>query len=136
MVLRQRSASVAAEAAVPLRHNDGKLLAAIARRQIDVAALAAIAGQSGGATVAKGMAISVVHQLEMVDVGHDQRQRPAMPLDARPFALQTLHQRAAIRQARQRIHMGIFDQQVLQVFGPQGGPHAGANSKASKGLVT
>jgi len=71
-----------------VRHDNGELFAAIAGRQIDIAAL------SGDRlshllehTVAHVMAERIVDSFEMVDIRHDQRHLAAVPLHAGPFSL-------------------------------------------------
>ena len=71
------------------------------------------------------VAVGVVDPLEVVHVGHDERQVAAVPLDARPLPVQPLHQGPAVGKPGQRIDLGMLDQQVLQVLGPQRRADAG-----------
>ena len=93
-----------------------ELLAAEARHQVALAPAAGLrqgAGQRLQAGVAGQVAVVVVEVLEHVHVDHQQRQRRAGPLGARPFAGQRLVEVAAVGDAGEAV--GVAQQLQLVV---------------------
>ncbi|NKA36175.1 hypothetical protein GO286_04186 [Ralstonia solanacearum] len=68
--------------------------------------------------IARGVAIAVVVVLEFVDVDHQHRERPALPVGALPLRLQRRVQRAARAQAGQAVGVGQPCQLLLGLHAP------------------
>jgi hypothetical protein len=66
--------------------------------------------------VALEVAVGVVVLLEVVDVDHQHRQRPALVVAAVPLALQAVLQRAPVRHAGERVLGGEFGELAVDLL--------------------
>ena len=98
---------------VGLGQDRGELLAAVAREQL----LATDAAEQPARhlaqhVVAGEVAVLVVDRLEVIDVEHQQRQRPAVARAARDLALEELEEVALVVGAGQ----GVHDRHLVDLF--------------------
>src|SRR5256714_12153432 len=93
---------------IGFRRQQSELLAAVARRQVDLPGARienrADAPEDG---VAGLVAVSVVDALEIVEIDQQRRQRVAHPLGAPPFERELVVEGASVGQAGQRIGCGL-----------------------------
>ena len=89
---------------VAAQQDDRKLLAAVARRQVDVPDAAVDdAGDTAQRVVAGAVAVALVERLELVEAAEQQRERPVVFAGAPDLLRQTLMQVAVVVEARETV---------------------------------